>query len=106
MVIVMALGILQKTHEQYRSQRIARYWFLVVSCLWIAIAFAAIFPSWSDVLARAVGIGRGVDLFVYSAVLVLLYAVYRLFVRTQEMEREITDLVRALALRDGDGGVR
>ncbi|NBX49275.1 DUF2304 domain-containing protein [bacterium] len=93
--------------ENVLSQKCSRIFRLVgkkwlrqiFSALWAAIAIAAMIPRTTDRVAQAVGVERGADLFVYAGVLVLLYAVYRLFVRTQKMQEEITELVRQIALQ-------
>jgi len=43
------------------------------------------------------GIGRGVDLAIYVSVICLFYLVYKLFIKIQSLERQITLLVRKLA---------
>lgn len=97
-VVVFAGGVIFRTYAQYKKQIVSRYWLIAFSSVWLAIAGAALVPSATDVLARLVGVERGSDMLVYVAVLVLLYAVYRLFVRTQKMHEEMTELVRRWAL--------
>jgi hypothetical protein len=98
-IVLFALLIIVRTYGQYKKEIVSRYWLLAFSALWTVIAIAAIIPRATDRVAQAVGVERGADLFVYAAVLVLLYAVYRLFVRTQKMQEEITELVRQIALQ-------
>lgn len=97
-IIIFAFVVILRTYGQYKKEFVSRYWLLAFSLVWVAICVAAIIPHVTDDIAHVVGIERGADMFVYSAVLVLLYAVYRLFVRTQRMHEEITELVRQIAL--------
>lgn len=97
-VVLFALLVILRTYGQYKKELVSRYWLLAFSSLWVLIAVAAIVPHATDDIARVVGVERGADMLVYVAVLVLLYAVYRLFVRAQKMHEEITELVRQIAL--------
>lgn len=112
-VVLFALLIIARTYGQYKKEIVSRYWLLAFSGFWIVVAGAALVPRATDKFAQALGVERGADLFVYVSVLVLLYAVYRLFVRTQKMHEEITELVRQIALANAkvpvkseEGGVK
>ena len=97
-IVAFAMLVVLRTYGQYKKEVVSRYWLLAFSSLWAIVVFAALVPKATDVVAQAVGVERGADMLVYIAVLVLLYAVYRLFVRTQRMHEEITELVRQIAL--------
>lgn len=58
-------------------------------------------PQTTDVIASKLGVGRGVDVVIYVSLMVLFYVVFRLFIKIEEVEREITTLVRKLAIDDG-----
>ena len=56
-------------------------------------------PKASDVIAEAIGVGRGVDALVYVSVVALFYASFRLYVKLEHVEHEITVLIRNFALK-------
>ncbi|MEK7072964.1 MAG: DUF2304 domain-containing protein [Patescibacteria group bacterium] len=66
--------------------------------LWLAIAVVVQLPQQTDVFARFLGIGRGVDALLFLAVLALVILVFRVYLRMERQEREITTLVREIAL--------
>jgi len=68
--------------------------------LWIAAAVAIAKPSITAVIAHTLGIGRGADLVFYCSILGMLVAFFLVYTRFKRMEREITRLVRHLAIRD------
>jgi len=70
--------------------------------LWVATFMAVLDPDATTRLARTIGIGRGADLLVYSAVLAFSAGFYVVSVRLRQLSREITVLTRELALRDAD----
>ncbi len=66
---------------------------------WLAVGAAVTVPRTTDVVARLVGVERGADLLVYVSVLALFYLAFRILVRLERMERDITTLSRTAALR-------
>lgn len=69
------------------------------SALWIAIGIFVWWPNVSDIIAHKIGVGRGVDALVYISIVGLFYGMFRLYVKMEFMEHEVTSLVRAMALK-------
>ncbi|NTV24295.1 MAG: DUF2304 family protein [Nanoarchaeota archaeon] len=67
--------------------------------IWGGLVFVVFFPQITSKVADIVGIGRGVDVFVYISISLLFYLIFRLYVKIEETEGEVTKLVRELALR-------
>lgn len=63
-------------------------------------AFFVVFPEITSEIARKLGIGRGVDAVIYASIIILFYLVFRLYVFMQDIRKEITDLVKKIALKD------
>ncbi len=99
-LIVFSVYAILKTRKQYAAHRVSKYWFIVLTFFWLVVIGVAIAPQTTDVVAEVVGVGRGADLLVYIAVVVLFYALYRLMVRQQRLSAELTELVRKLAVAD------
>lgn len=97
-LISFALFALYRVRKQYTLKQASRYWVVVWSVLWLGVIIVALVPNVTNVLAQFVGIGRGSDLLLYTAVMFLIYATYRGMVRQQKMSEEITELVRKIAL--------
>ncbi len=95
-----ALLAWRKTWQQYRQERVSKSWFALATVLWLTVVIVSWTPDWTDTIAARFGIGRGSDLIVYSAVVILTYAVFRLVARQQELTRELTNLTRAVALKN------
>ncbi len=68
--------------------------------LWAAIVVATLLPRTTELLARLLGVGRGVDAALYLAVVALFWMQFRALGRLERIERDITALARAAALRD------
>jgi hypothetical protein len=95
---LFAAFAITRTAKQYRRQKVSLYWALLWSALWISVIGVALYPRTADAVARTLGVERGADLALYAAVVVLCYAVFRLFVRQGETERSVTRLVRQMAV--------
>ena len=61
---------------------------------WLAVGVAFITPESLTKIANLLGIGRGADLVLYVAVVVVFYLMFRIFIRLEKMERDITKVVR------------
>ena len=69
------------------------------SLVWIAIIAMVYWPGKATLLANLLGVGRGFDAMVFIAIVALLYAVYRLYVKSNELEQEMTRLIREISLK-------
>lgn len=65
---------------------------------WALVILAAWLPGTATYLANRLGVGRGADLVTYASLAALFYLNFRLLVRLGKMEREITKIVRKVAL--------
>ncbi|HPO50102.1 MAG TPA: DUF2304 domain-containing protein [Spirochaetota bacterium] len=59
-----------------------------------------IFPNILSFFARLVGIGRGVDLFMYISIFVLFYFILRLYYKNEKLREDISKLNRELTIRE------
>lgn len=70
-------------------------WFL----LWSSVEVVIWNPAVTSSLAQILGIGRGADLIIYSAIIIIFYLIFRIYVKFEDMERQITQIVQAIALK-------
>ena len=64
------------------------------------VNFFAFAPKMSDPLAGFFGFGRGLDLLLVIGFAGTVYAIFRLYVKIDEINRNRTDLFRALAIKN------
>ena len=100
-VVVLAMGM---DILRYRQSKIRTLVFLSWFILWIGATVVIVFPDSTIVIARFVGIGRGVDLIIYLTMILILYLLFRIYVRLEQVDREITQIVRTIALREEGSG--
>ena len=66
---------------------------------WLAGIVVVVFPDTTFYFAKLVGIGRGADLVVYIAIALLFYIIFRLMVRIERLEKNLTKVVRTDAIK-------
>lgn len=87
-------AILRFRAKQMNQKELA-FW----SILWLAMIAVVLIPGKTTYLANLLGMGRGFDAMIFIGIIILFYAVYRLYIKANETEQEITEIVRQLALR-------
>lgn len=98
-LLVVALFLIVTLAAMFRgwaTRREGLLWTLV----WLATGVAIAWPDVTKKVANALGIGRGADLVLYSAVVVMLVGFLMVYVRLRRIQRELTLIVRHIAIRD------
>jgi hypothetical protein len=67
---------------------------------WAAVIVVSVHPTTTDRLAILLGVGRGVDTAMYLSLLLIFYLQFRSFAKIEDMDRQLTRVVRANALRE------
>jgi hypothetical protein len=86
-----------------RRNRLPVHIILVFAALAVAGA-AVIFPDATTTVANAVGVGRGVDLITYVVEVTLLFIALHYYTKFVDLQRQITVVVRELAILRGELG--
>lgn len=97
-LLLLGLATIWRTFLQYKKRNVSMHWFVLWTGFWFLIFVVASIPKTADILAQSVGVGRGADLFVYCAILVLFYGLYRALSRSQRQQEEITNIVRRIGI--------
>ncbi len=99
LVIFFSFAII-KVIGRYRSQELSLRAFIMWVLFWVASAAVVIRPNGTAYFAELVGIGRGADLVVYCSIALVFFIIFRLMIKINQLERHITELTRATALKD------
>ncbi|MCC2631973.1 MAG: hypothetical protein K0S20_672 [Patescibacteria group bacterium] len=83
---------------RYRDRIISVWELLFWTALWGAAATVIAWPGLTGLIAERAGIGRGSDLTVYGSIMLIFYLLFRVYIKIDLLQREITRLVRALAI--------
>ena len=99
-VTIFVLLSLFKLIKQKKNNKITFLAFIFWFLLWLGIAFLFYLPETTSYLATLLGIGRGVDLALYISIILIFYLLFKVFVRLNKIDREITKIVREQAMKD------
>ncbi len=98
LAIIFVIFAIWRVFSEFRRHDLKLTEFIMWLIFWLAVAVAFITPDSLTRLANLLGIGRGADLVLYVAVIVVFYLMFRIFVRLEKMERNITKVVRQDAM--------
>jgi small membrane protein len=100
-VTFFSLLILARLFNHYREKHLSRMAFIFWFFLWIAVIVIFWSPDIASHFAFYLGIGRGADLIVYLATMIIFYLLYKIFVRLEKISQDITSLAREMAIKHG-----
>lgn len=98
LTVAFALFALRRAVIRWRKGASLPSEFAFWALVWSGISVVVFVPHTTDRFARFIGVSTGFNALVFISIVGLLFAVYRLFVRTQMLERDLTQLVRAQTL--------
>lgn len=97
-VIAFFLG---RLIQQKKKKNIGRNEFLFWLIFWIVAAGAIISIKWIDQLVNRAGFSsQGIDILFYIAVVLLFYFVFRIRLRLERIEKNITKISRKMAISE------
>lgn len=70
--------------------------------IWIMVIGTSISPESTTWFANIVGIKRGLDFLLVLGLIGCYYLIFRIYIMMENIEREITEVVREIALRRDD----
>ncbi len=98
--VIFALFALSRVVLQLKKRSMSfnegLFWIFV----WSLVVLVLIFPEFTGYIANILGVGRGVDAIIYISIAILFYLIYRLYAKIDNLERQITHIVREIAIRD------
>jgi hypothetical protein len=90
------------TFRQYRRGNNTLFETLLWSSLWIFIAIVAIFPNKTTLfLSRTIGIKDHINAIIFIGLAISFFLNFRMFNSVKRMNRQITELVRKIAIENG-----
>ncbi|MBO7241364.1 MAG: DUF2304 family protein [Methanobrevibacter sp.] len=100
LLIIATIIVIIYFYRRLRVKKITPATFVLWVLVCIVVNFFAFAPRFSDPLAGFFGFGRGLDLLLVLGYALLVYAIFRLYVKIDELNRNTTELVRAVAIKD------
>jgi len=99
LIVIFAIFVLTRIVLRLRDNQLTIMEFFMWTSVWGAVLIVAMIPSIATASAQLIGIGRGVDAFIYLALLVLFYLMFRVIIKLETIQKEMTSIVRKLVKR-------
>ena len=87
--------VVMRFRDKVVNSKELAFWTLV----WFGIIVVIFLPYKTTIVAKLLGMERGIDAMFLIAIVTLFYALYRLYMKSNENEQEMTRLVRQIALK-------
>lgn len=100
LVSLFVLVMLAKLFKQRRDHKLSTMSLIAWLILWLVVLLVFWQPEITSSLALMLGVQRGADLVIYLAIIVMLYLLYRIFVRLNKIEEDISKVVRSEAIKN------
>jgi hypothetical protein len=96
--IIVILFFLFKLLQQKNKKLITNTEFLFWIFFWLSAGMAIIFLKQIDNFVLSLGFsGSGIDILLYLSVIIIFYLVFRLRLHLEQLEKNITTIVREIA---------
>jgi len=95
---VISLFVLARAFQKYKTKTIKLSLFFMWSLFWV-VAIALVWqPGLTDRIAGILRVGRGADVISYLSLILIFYLIFKVFIKLERMDQDITSLVRSMAL--------
>ena len=98
LLLCFFLFSLSRAVLRFRDGHVNAREFVALCFFWTAASIVVIWPAVTTALANLLGVSRGTDAILYITVAALCYFQFRTYVRIRDVEEQLTELVRKLAL--------
>lgn len=102
LVWVFILFAISRAVLRFREGTLTSKEFIIWDLFWIVAGIVFLFPNITNKIAKILGVGRGTDATIYVALLVLFYMIFRLYIKLEDLDHNITKIVRAIAINSKD----
>ncbi len=99
-VTIFSVFVIYRLIKKFKDKTLKLSEFITWFFIWLIVLVVFWLPETTSYLAFILGIGRGVDLAVYIAILLIFYLIFKLYLKADKQQKEITKLVRHLALNE------
>ncbi|WP_407453131.1 DUF2304 domain-containing protein [Methanobrevibacter sp.] len=83
---------------RYLKEKNSLFTTILWTIFWIIVSLFAIFPNFSNSFARIFGITRGLDFIIIIVFAVLVYTIFNLYNRIDQLQDDVNKIVKEIAL--------
>jgi len=101
LIILIVLAIFNLI-RRFRQRDLTLPLFIFWMFFWLITIFIIIYPESTSLLARILGVGRGVDVVIYFAIIIIFYFIFYFILKIKNIEDKIVKLVREISFLKKD----
>ena len=107
-IIAILLGLIAIIYSilRFRDGKMSLGMLLAWIIIWLIVIIISLYPNDTNYLASYSGIGRGLDFVLILGILISFYLIFKMYNKIENIEEELTDLVRELAIQNKNTGIR
>lgn len=99
--LIFIAFFLSRLYWQKQKNEISSNEFIFWLIFWLIAAASIIALKWIDALVARIGFsGSGIDVLLYFGIALLFYLIFKLRLRLAKIEKNITKIIRHIALKD------
>ncbi|HEX3166800.1 MAG TPA: DUF2304 domain-containing protein [Chitinophagaceae bacterium] len=98
--IILAIGVILIAIYMYLRLRSGLFDVILIGLFFVVGTFFVLFPETTNDIAHFVGVSKGANLFLYTAILFLLFLILKLYSRLRRIEQKFTELVRNKSIEE------
>lgn len=101
LALIIILFFLSRLFWQKKKKQIGASEFIFWLVFWFGVALLVIFIKQIDQLVSKMGFsGSGIEILLYLGMALLFYFIFRLRLKMEKIEKDITRVIREIALKD------
>lgn len=102
LVTLFALFALSRVLLRMKGHQLTMSQILFWTVVWVGLLVVIWIPSTAYAISRGLGLDtrQPIDTLIYIAIVAMFYLIYRLHVKQENVEHELTQLVRKISIRD------
>ena len=98
--IILTLTVSAIALYMYRRLRGSLFDIILIGLFFAAGVFFVLFPDTTNDIAHWVGVSKGANLLLYSAIMFLFFLILKLYSRIRKLEQQFTQLVRNKSIEE------
>lgn len=98
LLTIIILFIFTKTLTNLFTKKDDKRFYFIWLSFWLMALILINFTQILSSIAKKLGIGRGVDLAIYLAIILIYYLIYLFFIKIRNIEKKIIKLTQEISL--------
>ena len=101
-IIILAFSIfaLSRVFINLGDKNLSKLESIFWSLFWTLAIIVTLFPKLLTQVSFFFGIERGVDLIIYLTIILLAYLIFRLYAKITHIEKNVTKIIRRIAIKN------